>query len=258
MQPTPRCKLRDTKTNTCGTHRTWRTRGPHPEAHPEATYKSPGTHSTNVQCAPVHLPCAGVPSPAPSPAYLAASRTVAVVVAEVPAVVAVVAVVALVGSPAVAVAAALVAVEDTWVAAGTRRSGTCTNWTHTGGSRSSKAFPDPSSSARTRTAAHARTAAHIDTHAAAATPPSLSTKHVGRANQLKHGRQIRRQSQNRTCRPRRTRGTRKADRRQLQRQVKRPYHDAQHRNAHQLPLCILCHHECPCPCVGQVDTSVLR
>ena len=30
--------------------------------------KSPGTRSTNVQRAPVHLPCAGVPSPAPSPA----------------------------------------------------------------------------------------------------------------------------------------------------------------------------------------------
>ena len=35
-------------------------------------------------------------------------------------------------------------------------------------------------------------------------------------------------------------------------------HTAQHRNAHPLPLCILRRHECPCPCVGQVDTSVLR
>ena len=181
MQPTSRGKPRGTKTNTCGTRRTRRTRGPHPEAHPEATCKSPGTHSTNVQRAPVHLPCAGVPSPAPSPACLAAPRTVAVVMAEVPAAV------ALVGSPAVAVAAALLAVEDTWVAADTRRAGTCTGRTHTGGSRSSKAFPDPSSSAGTRTAAHTRITAHTDTHAAAATPPSLSAQHVERANQVKHG-----------------------------------------------------------------------
>ena len=66
-----------------------------------------------MQRAPVHLPCAGVPSPAPSPACLAAPRTVAVVVAEVPAAVAVVGVVALVRSPALAVVAALLAVEDT-------------------------------------------------------------------------------------------------------------------------------------------------
>ena len=187
MQPTSRGKPRGTKTNTCGTRRTPRTRGPHPEAHPEATCKSTGTHSTNVQRAPVHLPFAGVPSPAPPPACLAAPRKVAVVVAEVPAAVAVVGVVALVGSPAVAVAAALLASEDTWVAADTRGARTRTGRTHTGGSRSSKAFPDPSSSAGTRTAAHTRIAAHTDTHADAATPPSLSTEHVERANQVKHG-----------------------------------------------------------------------
>ena len=56
------------------------------------------------------------------------------VLAEVPAVVAVVGVVALVGSPAVGVAAALLAVEDTWVAADTRGAGTCTGQTRTGGS----------------------------------------------------------------------------------------------------------------------------
>ena len=180
MQPTSGGKPRGTKTNKCGTRRTRRTRGPHPETRPEATCKSPGTHSTNLQrtCAPS---VCGAPSPAPSPACLAAPRTVAVVVAEVPAVVAVVGVVA------VAVAAALVAVEDTRVAAGTRGAGTCTGRIHTGGSRSLKAFPDPSSSARTRTAAHSRTAAHTDTHAAAATPPSLSAEHVERAKQLKHG-----------------------------------------------------------------------
>ena len=187
MQPPSRGKPRGTKTNTCGTRRTPRTRGPHPEAHPEATCKSPGTHSTNVQRAPVDLPCAGVPSPAPFPACLVAPRTVAVVVAEVPAAVAVVGVVALVGSPAVAVAADLFAVEDAWVAAGTRGAGTCTGRTHTGGSRSSKAFPDPSSSASTRTVAHTRIAAHTDTHAAAATPLSLSAEHVERTNQVKHG-----------------------------------------------------------------------
>ena len=142
-----------------------------------------------MQRAPVHLPCAGFPSPVPSPACLAAPRTVAVVVADVPAAVAVVGVVALVGSPAVAVAAALLAVEDTWVAADTRGAGTCTAPTHTGGSRSSKAFPDPSSSAGTRTAAHTRIAAHTDTHAAADThaPPSLSAEHVERTKQVKQG-----------------------------------------------------------------------
>ena len=138
----------------------------------------------------MHLPCAGVPSPAPSPAYLAAPRTVAVVVAEVLAAVAgVVGVVALVGSPAVAVAAAFLAVEDMWVgrvilglvpvrvgpvrqAPGARRH-----------------FPDPSSSAGTRTAAHTRVAAHTDTHAAADThtPPSLSAEHAERAKQLRNG-----------------------------------------------------------------------
>ena len=189
MQPTSRGKPRGTKTNTCGMRRTRRTRAPHPEAHPEATRKSPGTHSTHVQRARVHLPCAGVPSPGPSPACLAAPRTVAVVVAKVPAAVAVVGVVALVGSPAVAVAAASPAVEDMWVAADTRGAGTWTGRTRTGGSRSSKAFPDPSSSAGTRTAAHTRIAAHTDTHAAADThaPPSLSAEHVERAKQVKHG-----------------------------------------------------------------------
>ena len=103
--------------------------------------------------------------------------------AEVPAAVAVVGVVALVGSPAVAVAAASPAVEDTWVAANTRGAGTCTGRTHTGGSRSSKAFPDPSSSAGTRTAAHTDTHAAADTHA----PPSLSAEHVEHAKQVKHG-----------------------------------------------------------------------
>ena len=37
-----------------------------------------------------------------------------------------------------------------------------------------------------------------------------------------------------------------------------PCHNAQNRNAHPLPLCILRPHECACACVGQVDTSVLR
>ena len=67
----------------CGTRKTRRTRGLHPEAQPEATCKSLGTHSTNVQRAPVHLPCAGVPSPAPSPGYLAAPRALTVVVVVV-------------------------------------------------------------------------------------------------------------------------------------------------------------------------------
>ena len=39
---------------------------------------------------------------------------------------------------------------------------------------------------------------------------------------------------------------------------KDPCHNAQNRNAHPLPLCILRPHECPCACVGQVDTYVLR
>ena len=133
MQPCSRGNLRGTKTKLCGTHRPRRTRGSHPEAHLEATRKSPRTHSTNVQREPVHLPCAGVPSPVPSPACPAAPRTVAVVVAEVLAAVAgEVGVVALVGSPAAAVAAALLAVEDTWVAADTSGAGTCTGQTHTG------------------------------------------------------------------------------------------------------------------------------
>ena len=183
MQPTSRGNPRGTKTKTCGTRRTRRTRGSHPEAHPEATRKSPRTHSTNVQRAPVHLPCAGVPSPAPSPACLAAPRTVAVVAEVLAAVAGVVGVLALVGSPAVAVAAAFLAAEDTWVAADNPGAGTCTGRTHTGGSRSSKAFPDPSSSAGTRTAAHTRIAAHTDTHAAADThtPPRLSAEHAERA-----------------------------------------------------------------------------
>ena len=86
-------------------------------------------------------------------------------------------------------AAALLAVEDTWVPADTRGAGTCMGRTHTGGSRSSKVFPDPSSLAGTRTAAHTRIAAHTDTHAAADThaPPSLSAEHVERAKQVKHG-----------------------------------------------------------------------
>ena len=190
MQPTSRGNPRGTKKKTCGTRRTRRTRGSHPQAHPEATRKSPRTHSTNVQRAPVHLPCAGVPSPAPSSACLAATRTVAVVVAEVLAALAgLVGVVALLGSPAVAVAAALLAVEDTWVAADTRGAGTCTGRIHTGGSRSSKAFPDPSSSAGTRTAAHTCIAPHTDTHAAADThtPPSLSAERAERAKQVRHG-----------------------------------------------------------------------
>ena len=179
MQPTSKGKPRGNKTNTCGTRRARRTRGLHPQAQPEATCKSPGTHSTNVQRAPVHLPCAGVPYAAPCPPCLAAPRapTVVVVVAaaEVPAVV------ALVGVVAMAVAAAWVAVEDTWVAAGTRGAGTCTGRTHTGGSRRSKAlFPDPSSSAGTCAAAHTRTAADTDTHTAAATPPNLCAEHVER------------------------------------------------------------------------------
>ena len=49
MQPTSRGNPRGTKKKTCGTRRTRRTRGSHPEAHPEATRKSPRTHSTNVQ-----------------------------------------------------------------------------------------------------------------------------------------------------------------------------------------------------------------
>ena len=183
MQPTSRGNPRGTKKKTCGTRRTQRTRGSHPEAHPEATRKSPiRTHSTNVQRAPVHLPCAGVPSPAPSPACLAAPRTVAVV-AEV------LAAVAGVVDPLALVAAALLAVEDTWVAADNPGAGTCTGRTHTGGSRSSKAFPDPSSSAGTRTAAHTRIAAHTDTHAAADThtPPRFSAEHAERAKQVRHG-----------------------------------------------------------------------
>ena len=113
------------------------------------------------------------------------------VVAEVLAAVAVVRVVVLVGSPAVAVAAALLAVEDTWVAADTRGAGTCTARTHTGGSRSSKAFPDPSSLGGTRTTAHTRIAAHKDTDAAADThaPPSLCAEHVQREKQVKHGKE---------------------------------------------------------------------
>ena len=182
MQPTSRGNPRGTKKKTCGTRRTRRTRGSHPEAHPEATRKSPRTHSTNVQRAPVHLPCAGVPSPAPSPACLAAPRTVAVV-AEV------LAAVAGVVDPLALVAAAFLAVEDTWVAADNPGAGTCTGRTHTGGSRSSKAFPDPSSSAGSRTAAHTRIAAHTDTHAAAdtRTPPRLSAEHAERAKQVRHG-----------------------------------------------------------------------
>ena len=182
MQPTSRGNPRGTKKKTCGTRRTRRTRGSHPQAHPEATRKSPRTHSTNVQRAPVHLPCAGVPSPAPSPACLAAPRTVAVV-AEV------LAAVAGVVDPLALVAAAFLAVEDTWVAADNLGAGTCTGRTHTGGSRSSKAFPDLSSSAGTRTAAHTRIAAHTDTHAAADThtPPKLSAEHAERAKQVRHG-----------------------------------------------------------------------
>ena len=189
MQPTSRGNPRGTKKETCGTRRTRRTRGSHPEAHPEATRKSPRTHSTNVQRAPVHLPCAGFPSPAPSPACLAAPRTVAVVADALAALVGVVGVLALVGPPAVAVAAAFLAVEDTWVAADNPGAGTCTGRTHTGDSRSSKACPDPSSSAGTRTAAHTRIAAHTDTHAAADThtPPRLSAEHAERAKQVRHG-----------------------------------------------------------------------
>ena len=129
-----------------------------------------------MQRAPVHLPCAGVPSPA----CHVAPRALTVVVAapEIPAVA-----VAVVGVVAVAAAAASgAAVEDTWAAAGTR-DGACTGRTHMGGSRSSKAsFPDPSSSAGTRTATH--------THTAAATPPSLSAEHVERAKQLKYGKAL--------------------------------------------------------------------
>ena len=189
MQFTSRGNLRGTKTKTCGTRRTRRTRGSHPEEHLGATRKSPRTHSTNVQPAPVHLPCAWVPSPAPSPACIAAPRTVAVVAQVLLAVAGVVGVVALVGSPAVGVAAAFLAVEDTWVAADNSGAGTCTGRTHTGGSRSSKAFPDPSSSAGTGTTAHTRIAAHTDTHAAAEThtPPSLSAEHAERAKQVRHG-----------------------------------------------------------------------
>ena len=182
MQPTSRGNPRGTKKKTCGTRRTRRTRGSHPKAHPDATRKSPRTHSTNVQRAPMHLPCAAVPSPAPSPACLAAPRTVAVV-AEV------LAAVAGVVDPLALVAAAFLALEDMWVAADNPGAGTCTGRTHTGGSRSSKAFPDPSSSAGTRTAAHTRIAAHTDTHAAADThtPPRLSAEHAERAKQVRHG-----------------------------------------------------------------------
>ena len=184
MQPTSRGNPRGTRKKTCGKRRTRRTRGSHPEAHPEATSKSPRTHTTNVQCAPVHLRCAGVPSPAPFPACLAAPRAVAVVAEVLVAVAGVVGVLALVGSPAVAVAAAFFAVEDTWVAADNPGAGTCT-----GGSWSSKAFLDPSSSAGTRTTAHTRIAAHTDTHAAADThtPPRLSAEHAERAKQVRHG-----------------------------------------------------------------------
>ena len=94
----------------------------------------------------------------------------------------VVGVLALVGPPAVAVAAPFLAVEDTWVA-DNPGAGTCTGRTHTGDSRSSKACPDPSSSAGTRTAAHTDTHAAADTH----TPPRLSAEHAERAKQVRHG-----------------------------------------------------------------------
>ena len=78
----------------------------------------------------MHLPCAGVPSPAPSPACLAAPRTVAVVADVLAALAGVVGVLALMGPPAVAVAAAFLAVEDTRVAADNPGAGTCTGRTH--------------------------------------------------------------------------------------------------------------------------------
>ena len=133
----------------------------------------------------MHLPCAGVPSPAPFPACLAAPRTLTVVVEvaapEVPAVV------ALVGVVALALTAAWLAVEDTWVAASTLGAGTFTVLTHMGTPWSSTAFLDPSLSAGTRTAAHTHTAPRTNTRTAAATPPSLSAEQVERAKQLKHG-----------------------------------------------------------------------
>ena len=39
---------------------------------------------------------------------------------------------------------------------------------------------------------------------------------------------------------------------------KDPCHNAQNRNAHPLPLCILRPHDCPCGCIRQVHPSVLR
>ena len=131
-----------------------------------------------MQRAPVHLPCAGVPSPTCHATPRALTVVVVVAAPKVPAVA-----VAVAGVVAVVVAAASgAAVEDTWAAVGTRGASTCTGPTHTGGTRSSKAsFPDPSSSADTRTAAHTHT------HTAAATPPSLSAEHVERAKDLKYG-----------------------------------------------------------------------
>ena len=114
MQPISSGKQGGNKPNTCGTRRTRSTGGLHPEAQPEATCKSLGTHSI-MQRAPVHLPCAGVPSPA----CHAAPRALTVAAApEVPAVA--VAGVVVVAAAAAAAAALGATVEDMLVAAGTQ------------------------------------------------------------------------------------------------------------------------------------------
>ena len=161
------------KPNTRRVRRARSTRGLHPEAQPEATCTSLGTHST-IKRVFVHLPCGGVPSSA----CHAAPRTLTVAGAapSVPAV-------AVVGVLAAAAAAPGAAMEDTWAAAGTRGAGTCRGRTHKEGSTSSKAsVADLSSSAGTSTAAHTHTP-----NTATATPPSSSAEHAERPERLKYG-----------------------------------------------------------------------